>query len=148
MNKVELIGRLTGDPSIRYGTDKNGNQFTAGEYSLAVDRRGSDEADFIRCKVFGKAAEFAEKWLKKGMKIAVVGRIVTASYTDRDGKKIYTTDINIEEQEFCESKKENENRQNDVPAPAADADGFMNVPEGIDEDLPFAGPEKKGGKKK
>ena len=148
MNKVILMGRLARDPEIRY-TDQ---QLAIGRYSLAVPRRvqqGQEPAaDFVNVVSFGKAAEFAEKYLHKGTKVLVTGRLQTGSYTNKDGQKVYTTDVVAEEQEFCESKKENENRQNDVPAPAADADGFMNVPEGIDEDLPFAGPEKKGGKKK
>jgi single-strand DNA-binding protein len=104
-------------------------------YTLAVDRRfkkdGEQNADFINCVAFGKSGEFAEKYFKKGMKVAVSGRIQTGSYDDKDGKKVYTTDIVIEEQEFCESKGTQES------APKTDSEGFMNIPEGIGEELPF-----------
>lgn len=107
MNKVILMGRPTADPDIRYGTGEN--SIAIGRYTLAVNRRfikdGEQEADFIRCVAFGKAAEFAEKWIKKGMKIAVTGRIQTGSYTNQEGVKVYTTEVVIEEQEFAESKK-------------------------------------------
>ena len=133
MNKVILIGRLTREPEVRYS-----GETAVSRYSLAVDRKfkreGEQTADFINCVAFGKNGEFAEKYLKKGMKIAVTGRIQTGSYTDKDGKKVYTTDVIVEEHEFCESKGSNENN----PAPqATDPDGFMNIPDGIDEELPF-----------
>ena len=133
MNKVILIGRLTRDAETRYS-----GETAVSRYSLAVDRKykreGEQTADFINCVAFGKNGEFAEKYLKKGMKIAVTGRIQTGSYTDKDGKKVYTTDVIVEEHEFCESKGSNENN----PAPqATDADGFMSIPDGIDEELPF-----------
>lgn len=142
MNKVILIGRLTAEPSTRYGKDKNGEDYTVSQYTLAVDRRGSDEADFIQCNTFGKAAEFATNYLHKGMKVAIEGSIKTGSYTDKDGKKIYTTCVNVTNQEFCEKKVDQEQRTTSAPAqtPADCGDGFMNIPEGIDEDLPFAGP--------
>ena len=140
MNKVYLIGRLTRDPEVRYTQGEN--SIAIARYSLAVDRKikndGEVDADFINCIAFGRAGEFAEKYLHKGTKIAVAGRIQTGSYTNRDGIKVYTTDVVIEEQEFCEKK----NSQNS-PSPVADSDaGFMNLPEGIDDDLPFALPSR------
>jgi len=133
MNKVIEIGRLTRDPECG---ESNGVKH--GRYSLAVDRpKGKDGkdngADFIPCVVFGKGAEFTEKYLRKGMKIAIEGRIQTGSYTNRDGVKVYTTDVVVEKTEFCESKGDT---NTDIPAPATD-DGFMNLPDGIDEELPF-----------
>lgn len=132
MNKVICMGRLVADPEY----SERGETKIA-RYTLAVDRRfqkedGTREADFLRIVTFGKAAEFTRQYLTKGMKILVTGRIQTGSY-EKDGQKYYTTDIIAEDQEFCEPKKSGE-------APAAaptDEDGFMNVPEGIDEDLPF-----------
>lgn len=110
-------------------------------YTLAVDRRGNRDgqqsADFIGCVAFGRAGEFAEKYFKKGMKVVITGRIQTGSYTNRDGQKVYTTDVVIEEQEFAESKGESSgNRQQSQEHPT-DNDGFMNIPDGIDEELPF-----------
>lgn len=134
MNKVILTGRLTKDPDIRYS---QGNEpMCIARYTLAVDRRfkkdGEQNADFINCVAFGKTGEFAEKYYRKGTKIAIVGRIQTGSYTNKDGHKVYTTDVVIEEQEFSESKKSNE------PAPApTDADGFMKIPDGVEDELPF-----------
>ena len=125
MNKVILMGRLTKDPDVRQAND-----LTIARYTLAVDRRSKkNEADFISCAVFGKGAEFAEKYLKKGTKIAVTGRIQTGSYTNKDGVKVYTTDVVVEDQEFAESKNSSAN---------AESDGFMSIPDGLDEDLPFA----------
>lgn len=130
MNKVILIGRLTRDPDIRYTADST----AIARYTLAVDRRfkrdGEAAADFIGCAAFKKNAEFAEKYLRKGTKIAVVGHIQTGSYTNREGAKVYTTDVIVEEQEFAESRK---NRSEEHAG-----DGFMNIPDGIDEELPFA----------
>lgn len=139
MNKVILMGRLTRDPEIRYGTGESATAIA--RYTLAVERRfkreGEQSADFINCVAFGKSAEFAEKYLRQGTKMAVTGRIQTGSYTNKDGNKVYTTDIVVEEQEFAESKSASEN-SNPAPAPAVDADGFMNVPDGVeDEGLPF-----------
>ena len=135
MNSVQLIGRLTRDPEVRY-TDGGSS---IARFSLAVDRRFKQEngadADFINIVSFGKTAEFIEKYFHKGMKIALNGRIQTGSYTDKDGKKIYTTDIVAENVEFCESKGTSAN--NDAPAPASDGD-FMSVPDGIEDELPFA----------
>lgn len=132
MNKVILIGRLTRDAEVKY---TQGEKPTAvARYSLAVDRRfkreGDPDADFINCVAFGKNGEFAEKYLRKGMKIAVTGRIQTGSYTNKDGAKVYTTDIVVDDQEFCESKSSNSE------APKADSDGFMTIPDGMEE-LPF-----------
>ena len=145
MNKVILMGRLTRDPEIRYS---QGEQSTAvARYTLAVDRRfrrdgDQQTADFIGCVAFGRQGEFAEKYLRKGTKIAVTGRIQTGSYTNRDGQKVYTTDVVVEEQEFAESKAASENNGVFVPADRpspgiAAGDGFMNIPDGIDEELPF-----------
>ena len=146
MNKVVLIGRLTRDPEIRYS---QGEQATAvARYTLAVDRRfrrdsDSRTADFIGCVAFGRQAEFAEKYFRKGTKIAVTGRIQTGSYTNREGQKVYTTDVVIEEQEFAESKAASAESgfhpmEADRPSPSnAVGDGFMNIPDGIDEELPF-----------
>lgn len=138
MNKVILMGRLTRDPEIRYSQNQDGNQMAIARYTLAVDRRykkdGEQSADFIGCVAFGKAAEFAEKYLKKGIKIAVTGRIRTGSYTNKEGNKVYTTDVIIEEQEFAESKAASESHAGAAPA---EPDGFMSIPEGIEDDLPF-----------
>lgn len=154
MNKVILMGRLTRDPEIRY--TQGDNQMAIARYTLAVDRRfnrGNDEntADFISCVAFGKSGEFAEKYLRKGIKIAVTGRIQTGSYTNKDGVKVYTTEVVVEDQEFAESKNNNSEGGygnnsygggfgggNSQPAaPMAAGDGFMNIPDGIDEELPF-----------
>lgn len=137
MNKAHLLGRLTRDPEIRYPQDNE--QMAIARYTLAVDRRfkrdGEQTADFISCVAFGKAAEFAEKYLKKGTKIAATGRIQTGSYTNREGQKIYTTDVIIEEQEFAESKAAAADGSSQ-PA-ESDAHGFMSIPDGIEDDLPF-----------
>lgn len=135
------MGRLVRDPEVHY---TQGNEPTAiARYTLAVDRRvkkeGEQTADFIGIVAFGKAAEFVEKYCHKGVKLLVTGRIQTGSYTNKDGNKVYTTDVIAEDQEFCESKKTTE-----ADAPKTDSDGFMNVPEGISEDLPFT---KTGNKK-
>lgn len=135
MNSVQLLGRLTRDPDVRYADSGS----TIARFSLAVDRRFKQEngadADFINIVAFGKTAEFIEKYFHKGMKIALNGRIQTGNYTDKDGKKVYTTDIVAENVEFCESKGNSAN--NDAPAPASDGD-FMSVPDGMDDgELPF-----------
>ena len=141
------MGRLTRDPEVRYS---QGTNAAVARYTLAVDRRFKREneqsADFINCVAFGKAAEFAEKYYRKGTKILISGRIQTGSYTNRDGAKVYTTDIVVEEQEFAESKATSESHSqpggyqtSPAPSPAGDmGDGFMNVPDGIDEELPFS----------
>ena len=193
MNRVILMGRLTRDPEVRYTTGDN--QMAIARYTLAVDRRftrggnnDGNNADFIPCVVFGKSAEFTERYLKKGTKIAVTGRIQTGSYTNRDGVKVYTTEVVVEDQEFAESRnaasggnfgggnynnggngsyngggnynnggnnnnsgfsgganqapRDNAPAPAPAPAPAEPAsdslDGFMNIPDGIDEELPFA----------
>ena len=148
MNKVILMGRLTRDPEIRYSQGEN--NLAIARYTLAVDRRfqrkESDQtADFISCVAFGKQAEFAEKYLKQGIKIAITGRIQTGSYTNKDGVKVYTTDIVVEEQEFAESKNASSanigsSHASATPHPtpsAASGEGFMDIPDGIDEELPF-----------
>ena len=141
MNKVILLGRLTRDPECR--TAQGENATTIARYTLAVDRRfkkeGEATADFINCVAFGKAAEFAEKYLKQGTKIAICGRIQTGSYTNKDGQKVYTTDIVIEEQEFAESKGTGEQNTQAPPKPMPQdmGDGFFNIPEDACEELPF-----------
>lgn len=144
MNKVILMGRLTRDPEVRYSQGEN--SLAIARYSLAVDRRfkrpGEQEADFINCVSFGKSAEFAEKYLRQGTKIVVTGRIQTGSYTNKEGQKVYTTEVVVEEQEFAESKAASNGdsgyQQSTRPAPSqAVGDGFMNIPDGIDEELPF-----------
>ena len=134
MNKVTLIGRVVRDADIRYS--QGANTTCVAKYTLAVDRKfkqeGQPNADFINCIAFGKLGEFAEKYLHKGVKIAVVGRIQTGSYTNKDGQKVYTTDVVVEEQEFCESKKSNEGIR-----PSAPDDSFLSIPDGIEDSLPF-----------
>lgn len=138
MNKVILMGRLTRDPESRMSAGENSQMIT--HYNIAVDRRfkrdGEASADFINCVAFGKSAEFADKYLKKGTKVTLTGRIQTGSYTNKDGQKVYTTDVVIEEQEFAESKAASE-KNSSAPAGQPDNNGFMNVPDGIDEELPF-----------
>lgn len=152
MNKVILMGRLTRDPEVRYSAGENA--LAIARYTLAVDRRfkrdGDATADFINCVSFGRTAEFAERYFHKGIRITICGRIQTGSYTNREGQKVYTTEVVVEEQEFAESKAASQEyaaRNNaSQPAPAADmptpsaasADGFMNIPDGIDEELPFS----------
>lgn len=135
MNKVILMGRLTKDPDVRYS--QGNNPMAIARYTLAVDRKfkrdGEPNADFINCIAFGKNGEFAEKYLHKGMKIAVAGRIQTGSYTNKDGQKVYTTDVVVEEHEFAESKNTN---QGETPQPSNSDDGFMQIPDNM-EDLPF-----------
>lgn len=139
MNKVILMGRLTRDPEVRYS---QGEKPTAvARYDLAVDRKfkkdGEPTADFIHCIAFGKNGEFAEKYLKQGVKIAVEGRIQTGSYTNKDGVKIYTTDVVVEGHEFCESKGANQ-QNNDRPKPSnANSGEFMSIPDGIEDELPY-----------
>ena len=147
MNKVILMGRLTRDPEMR---NSNGESNTAiARYTLAVDRRykreGEAGADFISCVAFGRSAEFAEKYFHQGTKIVAEGRIQTGSYQDKDGKTVYTNEclVFVEDQEFAESKaaaqrnREESSQERPEPMPV-DADGFMNIPEGFDEELPFA----------
>lgn len=146
MNKVIMIGRLTRDPEVRYSQGEN--PMAISSYSLAVDRMykrdGEPSADFIKCKAFGKQGEFAEKYLRKGMKIAITGHIQTGSYTNRDGNKVYTTDVVVEQHEFCESRAESANNSNyspvqqqqPSPAPVSSANDFMTIPDNMEE-LPF-----------
>jgi len=138
MNKVILMGRLTRDPEVRYSQGGE-NSLAIARYTLAVDRRfkrnGDDQtADFIGCVAFGRNAEFAEKYFRQGLKVVVTGRIQTGSYTNKDGQKVYTTDVVVEEQEFAESKK-----SQGYPEPGnASADGFTDIPTGLTgNDLPF-----------
>ncbi|MCI8561359.1 MAG: single-stranded DNA-binding protein [Dorea sp.] len=150
MNKVILMGRLTRDPEVRYSQSEN--SMAIARYTLAVDRRfrrnndGEQTADFIGCVAFGRSAEFAERYFRQGLKVVVTGRIQTGSYTNKDGQKVYTTDVVVEDQEFAESKATSDanaggfRQSAPTPAPASmpDAgDGFMNIPDGIDEELPF-----------
>ena len=155
MNKVILMGRLTRDPEVRYSAGDN--SMAIARYTLAVDRRfrrdgdSGSSADFIGCVAFGRSAEFAEKYLRQGTKIVITGRIQTGSYTNRDGQKVYTTDVVVEDQEFAESKStssEGGSMMRQAPSPshaapmpspasASSGDGFMNIPDGIDEELPF-----------
>jgi len=163
MNRVILMGRLTRDPDVRYTTGDNSQ--AVARYTLAVDRRmrrdnndpNAQTADFIGCVAFGRSAQFAEQYLHKGTKIVITGRIQTGRYTNKDGQTVYTTDVVVEDQEFAESKAASERNAGSyqsyqnapaasapapasaapAPAPAAPDDGFINIPEGIDEELPF-----------
>ncbi len=140
MNKVVLIGRLTKDPEVKYGQGQE--PMAMARYTLAVDRRRGRQqeqtADFISCVAFGKGGEFAEKYLHKGTKIAVVGRLRTGNYTKQDGTKVYTTDVLVDEQEFCESKSaQSGTAPAQSSAQSGAIDGFMSIPDGIDEELPF-----------
>lgn len=149
MNKVILMGRLTRDPEVRYGGE---SQTAVARYTLAVDRRfkreGEPTADFINCVAFGKSGEFAEKYLRKGIKMLVEGRIRTDSYVNKEGTRVYTTDVVVESQEFAESKNSSGGstdststsaapKSNASTAPSMPSDGFMNIPDGLDEELPF-----------
>ena len=164
MNRVVLMGRLTRDSDVRYSQGEQ--PMAIARYTLAVDRRrgrsndGENSADFISCVAFGKAGEFAEKYFHKGTKIAVSGRIQTGSYVNKDGVKVYTTDVVVDDQEFAESRNASQGQGSSFPgndsfggesfgAPsggfgnagqgASDPiEGFMNIPEGIDEELPFS----------
>ena len=137
MNSVQLTGRLTRDPEVRY-TDGGS---TIARFTLAVNRRFKSEsgpdADFISCVAFGKTAEFIEKYFSKGRKMDLNGRIQTGSYTNKDGQKVYTTDIVVENVEFGESKNVQGNNSNSSYDSSGVDDGFMNIPEGIGEELPF-----------
>lgn len=134
MNKVELIGRFTNDPDVRHAGQSN---MAIARFTIAVDRRfkkdgDAQTADFITCVAFGKTAEFIESYCYKGIKMALSGRIQTGSYTNKDGQKIYTTDVVVEEIEFCEKKSGD--IQNSMPKKE---DDFMNLPEGVDDEIPF-----------
>ena len=152
MNKVILMGRLTRNPDVRY-SQGNGESLAIARYTLAVERRGrknggdnQQTADFISCIAFGKAAEFTEKYLRQGTKICIRGRIQTGSYTNKEGQKVYTTEVVVEEQEFAESKgaaKTADTSASDEIAgsynapPEADDDDYISIPDGIENDLPF-----------
>lgn len=138
MNSVQLVGRLTRDPDVRYSDGGS----TVARFTLAVDRRfkkeGGDEADFISCVAFGKTAEFVEKWFQKGQRMGLTGRIQTGSYTNKDGQKVYTTDVVVENTEFVESKGASSAAGGQSTAGSLDSDGFMNIPDDVeDEGLPF-----------
>lgn len=141
MNKVILMGRLTRDPDVRYTQGEE--PMAIARFTLAVDRRGKRDgeasADFPSCVCFRRTAEFIEKYAHQGTKLVVVGRIQTGSYTNRDGQKVYTTDVVVEEAEFAESKAAADRNTQQTPPPSPDtgADGFMNIPDGIEEELPF-----------
>ena len=147
INRVVLVGRLTKNPDLRY--TQSGSAVAS--FTVAVERpftnqNGDRDADFINCVTFGRSAEFAERYFRQGIRIVVSGRIQTGSYTNRDGVKVYTTDVIVEDQEFAESKAASEQsaasygaRQEAAPAPSAPVgDGFMNIPDGLDEELPFS----------
>ena len=140
MNKVILMGRLTRDPDVRYS--QGSESMAIARFTLAIDRKGKKDgaeqsADFIPCVAFRKTAEFVEKYVKQGTKVAIDGRIQTGSYTNRDGQKVYTTDVVVEEIEFAESKNASTDTSPNRPAPSSAGDEFMNIPDGIDEELPF-----------
>lgn len=153
MNRCLHIGRLTADPKITYYND-NGEQKAIAAYTLAVDRKTRDKkADFLNFKAFGKNADFASNYLKKGTKIAVESHVQTGNYTDKEGRKVYTTDFVVDSQEFCESKSNSTGGNtypsddlptmgggdipNDMPRPSAPTDDFMSIPTDVNEDLPF-----------
>lgn len=137
MNSVQLVGRLTRDPEMRY-TDGGS---TIARFSLAVDRRYKSEngptADFPNCVAFGRTAEFIEKYFRKGMRMGCQGRIQTGSYTNNDGQKVYTTDVVVESCEFVEAKASQQSEENNDGFGPAEENGFMNIPDDIDEELPF-----------
>ncbi len=154
MNKVILMGRLTRDPEVR--CSQGANQTTVGRFSIAVDRRfkreGEPDADFFNCTAFGKQAEFVERYLHKGTKIVLSGRIQNDNYTNKDGQMVYSVRVMVDEIEFAESKNasasggagfnnggynNNGGYGGNAPAPSGAGDGFMNIPDGIDEELPF-----------
>lgn len=133
MNKAILMGRLTRDPEVRYSQGEN--TVAVARYTLAVERRFKKEgeqqtADFISCVAFGKSAEFAEKYFRQGMRVLICGRIQTGSYTNKEGRKIYTTDVVIEEQNFADAKQNS-------PELITDSEKFINIPDEIDDELPF-----------
>lgn len=137
MNKVILMGRLVRDPEVRYSQGKKAT--AVAKFSFAVPRKfknDGQDCDFINCVAFGKQAEFIEKYATKGIKLLIEGRWQSGSYTNKDGQKIYTNDCVVESCEFAESKNTNQSERPQA-APQADSDGFMNIPDGIDEELPF-----------
>lgn len=143
MNKVILMGRLSRDPDVRYTQGEE--PMAIARFTLAVDRRGrrrdgEASVDFPSCVCFGRTAEFIEKYAHQGTKLVVTGRIQTGSYTNRDGQKVYTTEVVVEEAEFAESKAAADRNAQQTPPPSPDTgdDGFMNIPDGIEEELPFS----------
>lgn len=140
MNRVVFLGRLTRDPEIRY--TQGNNPITIASFDLAVNRRfkrdGEPEADFFSCSCFGKQAEFVEKYLKKGVKILCSGQVQNNNYTNKDGQKVYATRIVLDEIEFAESKSASSAETNTAPAPQANSDGFLNIPDAMSDELPFA----------
>ena len=148
MNKIILMGRLTRDPEVRYSQGES--SLAIARFSLAVDRRykrqGEPDADFFNCTAFGKQAEFVEKYLKQGTKILLSGRVQNDNYTNKEGQKVYSVQIIAEEIEFAESKAASSGASNDfnqgfrpdAPEPNQAADGFMNIPTGLEEELPFS----------
>ena len=149
MNKVILMGRLTRDPEVRYS--QGANQTAVARFSVAVDRRfkrdGEPDADFFNCTAFGKQAEFIERYLRKGIKVVLAGRIQNDNYTNKEGQMVYSVRVMVDEIEFAESKNASSGNEggfnggytggNNAPAPSGAGDGFMNIPDGIDEELPF-----------
>ena len=152
MNKVILMGRLTRDPEVRYS--QGATQTAVARFSIAVDRRfkrdGEPDADFFNCTAFGKQAEFVERYLHKGIKIVLSGRVQNDNYTNKDGQMVYSVRVMVDEIEFAESKNASAGNGdggyngggymgggNSAPAPSGAGDGFMNIPDGIDEELPF-----------
>ena len=149
MNKIILMGRLTRDPEVRYSQGES--SLAIGRFSLAVDRRfkrqGEADTDFFNCTAFGKQAEFVEKYLKQGTKILLTGRVQNDNYTNKEGQKVYSVSIIAEEIEFAESKAAAANNGSnfnpsgfgaEMPEPSQSADGFMNIPTGLEEELPFS----------
>jgi single-strand DNA-binding protein len=143
MNKVILMGRLTKDPVVRYS--QGDNAMAVARYTLAVDRRFKRDdqptADFVGCVAFGKSGEFAEKYFRKGIKIAITGRIQTGSYTNKEGQKVYTTDVVVEDQEFAESKA-NSSQDSYQATPnnggaSTNNNDFVSIPDGVDDEIPF-----------
>jgi len=140
MNRVIFMGRLTRDPEVRYSSGES--SMAVARYTLAIDRaikkQGEQSADFINCVAFSKAAEFAEKYFRQGMRVLVSGRLQTGNYTNREGQKVYTTDVILDSQEFADSKGESAGGGSKKQEANVDADGFMNIPDGVDDEgLPF-----------
>ena len=132
MNKVMMMGRLTKDPEVRYSQNHKGEQMAVAKFSIAVDRKytkGEKDADFFTCVAFGKTGEFVEKYLKKATKVVVIGRLENNDYTNKNGEKVYSVQITVEEIEFAESKKKEEE--------APGSPSFMDIPDGIEDSLPF-----------
>lgn len=141
MNKVILMGRLTRNPDIRYSPDSD-NPLAIARFTLAVNRRikqeGQQSADFISCVAYGKTAELCEKYIHQGTKLVLEGRIQTGSYTNKEGNKVYTTDVIVEQLEFAESKGAGGEQTGSRTEPGTDADGFMTIPDGEDDGIPFS----------